>query len=128
MSAIPQDADVAGGGDGPTSQNTSLHQQAPAEGKLIVEFDGVHKTFGSNKVLRGLTLPVPEGKITFVIGRSGEGKSVLIKHIVGILKPDKGRVVFDGVDLTKATEQEWAELYARHDQVMVDIKAPEDKP
>ena len=67
----------------------------------------MHKTFGSNKVLRGLTLRIPERKITFIIGRSGEGKSVTIKHIVGILKPDRGRVAFDGVAMTGAGPREW---------------------
>jgi phospholipid/cholesterol/gamma-HCH transport system ATP-binding protein len=73
----------------------------------IVEFDDVHKTFGSNRVLRGLSLHVPEGRITFVIGRSGEGKSVTLKHIVGILRPDKGRVTFDGIDMTEASPGQW---------------------
>lgn len=75
--------------------------------EAIVEFSDVHKTFGSNRVLRGLTLRIPEGKITFIIGRSGEGKSVTIKHIVGILKPDRGRVAFDGDDMTSAGPRDW---------------------
>ncbi len=73
----------------------------------IVEFHNVHKTFGSNKVLRGITLSVKEGGITFIIGRSGEGKSVSIKHIVGILKPDVGRVSFDGQDMSNASQRTW---------------------
>jgi len=81
--------------------------QGTQEYEAIVEFKDVHKTFGSNKVLRGLTLRIPERKITFIIGRSGEGKSVLIKHIVGILKPDKGRVAFDDDDMTDAKPREW---------------------
>lgn len=73
----------------------------------IVEFYNVHKTFGTNRVLRGLTLSVKEGGITFIIGRSGEGKSVTIKHIVGILKPDQGKIVFDGQDMTQASARVW---------------------
>jgi phospholipid/cholesterol/gamma-HCH transport system ATP-binding protein len=83
------------------------HSAEGTHGEAIVEFHDVHKTFGSNRVLRGIDLRIPEGKITFVIGRSGEGKSVTIKHIVGILKPDRGRVVFDGKDMTEAGPREW---------------------
>jgi phospholipid/cholesterol/gamma-HCH transport system ATP-binding protein len=73
----------------------------------IVEFQDVHKTFGSNRVLRGLTVGVQRGKITFIIGRSGEGKSVTIKHIVGILRADSGSVFFDNQEMTKANSHEW---------------------
>lgn len=75
--------------------------------KTIITFKDVHKAFGSNRVLRGLNLSIPEGRITFIIGRSGEGKSVTIKHIVGILKPDRGGLTIDGADLTDASPGEW---------------------
>ena len=56
----------------------------------------VHKSFGSQKVLDGLDLDIPDGKITAIIGPSGEGKSVLLKHLIGLLQPDSGAVEVDG--------------------------------
>ena len=52
----------------------------------------VHKAFGEKKVLTGFTLSIPEGQTTSVIGGSGSGKSVMLKHIVGLLRPDQGEV------------------------------------
>jgi phospholipid/cholesterol/gamma-HCH transport system ATP-binding protein len=75
----------------------------------VVEFKQVYKTFGTNKVLQGLDLKVPPGRITFIIGRSGEGKSVTLKHIVGILRPDRGQVFLQGRDMTQASEKDWIE-------------------
>jgi phospholipid/cholesterol/gamma-HCH transport system ATP-binding protein len=62
----------------------------------VIRFEGVYKAFGSKVVLDGLTLDVPEGGTTVLIGFSGSGKSVLIKHVVGLLAPDAGRVSVDG--------------------------------
>ncbi|HQR18873.1 MAG TPA: ATP-binding cassette domain-containing protein [Gemmatimonadales bacterium] len=62
----------------------------------MIRFEGVYKAFGSKVVLDGLTLDVPEGGTTVLIGFSGSGKSVLIKHVVGLLAPDAGRVSVDG--------------------------------
>src|SRR5215831_9895101 len=58
------------------------------------------KSFGSQPVLRGLSLEVPTGSITVIIGRSGGGKSVLLKHLLGLLRPDGGQVIVDGLDVT----------------------------
>ncbi len=66
----------------------------------MIDFKTVTKTFGKHTVLDSLDLHIPKGKITFIIGKSGEGKSVTIKHIMGLLKPTSGRVVVDGVDIT----------------------------
>ncbi|MBX9703775.1 MAG: ATP-binding cassette domain-containing protein [Silvanigrellaceae bacterium] len=65
------------------------------------------KTFGKNSVLRGLNLKIPRGKISFIIGRSGEGKSVTIKHIVGILLPDEGEVIIGNQSMKNAGEAQW---------------------
>ena len=54
----------------------------------LIEFRNVHKTLGSTYVLRGTNLQIPKGKITTIIGKSGTGKSVFFKHIIGLLKPD----------------------------------------
>jgi len=67
---------------------------------MMIKFDNVYKSFGDNKVLDGLDVEVPEGEITFIVGKSGEGKSVTIKHIMGLLKPDKGKVIVEGEDIT----------------------------
>jgi phospholipid/cholesterol/gamma-HCH transport system ATP-binding protein len=58
-----------------------------------VEFVDVHKAFGRNKILRGLNMGIPEGKISMILGPSGTGKSVCIKHMVGLLYPDDGDVL-----------------------------------
>ncbi len=65
----------------------------------MIKFVDVYKSFGQQTVLRGLNLHVPRGKITVILGRSGEGKSVLLKHTLGLLRPDKGCVSVDGQDL-----------------------------
>lgn len=62
----------------------------------MIEFRNVHKAFGPKKVLRGFSLTVPEGETMVIIGYSGTGKSVAIKHIVGLLEPDEGEVWVDG--------------------------------
>lgn len=66
----------------------------------MIEFQGVTKKFGDHTVLDNLDLDIPRGKITFILGKSGEGKSVTIKHIMGLLKPNTGRIIVDGEDIT----------------------------
>ncbi len=66
----------------------------------IIELMGVRKSFGAQAVLRGVDLAVPRGEITVIIGRSGGGKSVILKHIIGLIKPDAGRVLVGGEDIT----------------------------
>jgi len=62
----------------------------------MITLRNVHKSFGAQKVLDGLDLDIPAGKITAIIGPSGEGKSVLLKHLIGLLQPDSGAVEVDG--------------------------------
>ena len=62
----------------------------------MIRLRNIHKSFGSQKVLCDLNLEIPEGKITAIIGPSGEGKSVLLKHLIGLLQPDSGQVEVDG--------------------------------
>ncbi len=61
-------------------------------------------------MLSGIDLKIPRGKITFVIGQSGEGKSVTLKHIIGILHPDEGSVFVDGKNMTQAGSEEWIKV------------------
>jgi phospholipid/cholesterol/gamma-HCH transport system ATP-binding protein len=65
----------------------------------LIEIKDLRKSFQGQPVLRGVDLAVPEGRITLIIGKSGEGKSVLLKHIVGLLTPDSGDILFQGQPL-----------------------------
>lgn len=65
----------------------------------LIQFRDVHKAFGTNRVLKGLTLDIERGKVTTIIGRSGIGKSVMLKHVVGLLEPDRGTILLEGRDL-----------------------------
>ena len=78
----------------------------PSNAPDAIEFVEVHKSFGSNHVLRGLNMGLPEGKISMIIGPSGTGKSVCIKHIVGLLYPDQGDVLVNGVSIPSLTDDE----------------------
>jgi phospholipid/cholesterol/gamma-HCH transport system ATP-binding protein len=73
----------------------------------VIVFDEVHKAFGPKKVLNGLSFEVHNGDIFFMLGRSGTGKSVALKHLVGLLKPDSGRVVLDDQEIQHCTEEEF---------------------
>jgi phospholipid/cholesterol/gamma-HCH transport system ATP-binding protein len=67
----------------------------------VIRVQGLQKRFGAQPVLRGLDLDIATGEIMVVIGRSGGGKSVLLKHLIGLLRPDAGTVVVDGVEITR---------------------------
>jgi phospholipid/cholesterol/gamma-HCH transport system ATP-binding protein len=71
---------------------------------------GVHKTFGVHHVLRGIDLDVERGKTNIIIGGSGQGKSVLMKHLMGLLKPDAGHIWVDGEDIVPLGEVEMGRL------------------
>jgi len=72
----------------------------------MIEIKNLKKSFGSKPVLRGVNINIHEGKTTVIIGASGCGKSVLLKHIVGLLKPDEGHILIDGDDITTMTEKQ----------------------
>jgi phospholipid/cholesterol/gamma-HCH transport system ATP-binding protein len=67
----------------------------------MIKLVDIHKSFNGQVVLNGLDLEVPEGKITAIIGPSGGGKSVLLKHMIGLLRPDRGQVLVDGEDISR---------------------------
>jgi phospholipid/cholesterol/gamma-HCH transport system ATP-binding protein len=71
-----------------------------------VEFVDVHKAFGRNKILRGLNMGIPEGKISMILGPSGTGKSVCIKHMVGLLYPDQGDILVHGESVPNMHDDE----------------------
>lgn len=72
----------------------------------MIEIINLCKSFDGHKVLDDLNLNIETGETTVIIGRSGCGKSVLLKHIIGIMKPDSGQVLVDGKDVTKMDEKE----------------------
>jgi phospholipid/cholesterol/gamma-HCH transport system ATP-binding protein len=72
----------------------------------MIRIVNVHKTFGANHVLRGVNLEIKKGESMVVIGGSGSGKSVLIKHIIGILKPDSGDIFVDNINIVNLKETE----------------------
>jgi phospholipid/cholesterol/gamma-HCH transport system ATP-binding protein len=69
-----------------------------------IQVRGLHKTFGPQHVLRGVDLDIERGKINIVIGGSGQGKSVLMKHLMGLLHPDAGQILVDGEDIVPLKE------------------------
>ena len=81
--------------------------------KPVIELDDVSVAFGANQVLRGLSLKILPGQTTVVIGRSGSGKSILLKLMMGLQKPDRGRVSLFGKDLATCTPLEVIELRKR---------------
>lgn len=93
--AAPGEAERAPGGAAP---------------KQIVRLQGIGKRFAEHEVFRDLTLAFFRGQTTVVLGRSGVGKSVMLKLILGLLKPDRGRIHIDGTDITDLSERELAPL------------------
>lgn len=72
----------------------------------MIEIVDLHKSFNDNHVLRGVNLKIEPGETMVVIGRSGSGKSILLKHIIGILKPDLGKVLIDGANVFDISDDE----------------------
>jgi len=71
----------------------------------LISFRGIKKAFGPKQVLKGVSFDVQDGEVFFIIGGSGVGKSVLIKHLVGLLYPDEGEIWLDGEEISKFDEE-----------------------
>jgi phospholipid/cholesterol/gamma-HCH transport system ATP-binding protein len=71
-----------------------------------VQLIDVHKTFGTQHVLKGVNLSIYEGKTIVIVGESGQGKSSIIKHILGLIKPDSGKVLVYGKDVNRISKKE----------------------
>jgi phospholipid/cholesterol/gamma-HCH transport system ATP-binding protein len=84
--------------------------QRPTGKPDAVEFVDVHKAFGRNKILRGLNMGIPEGMISMILGPSGTGKSVCIKHMVGLLYPDEGDILVHGESVPNMADDELFEM------------------
>ena len=80
----------------------------------MIRVEGLRKAFGAQRVLRGVDLEVPAGEIMVVIGRSGGGKSVLLKHLIGLLRPDAGRVIVNGTDIVRLSGAALDAIRARY--------------
>ena len=78
----------------------------------MIEVRDLWKAFGTNQVLKGITLTVPKGQTYVVLGGSGSGKTVLLKHVIGLFKPDRGTVTVNGVEISGLTGKALNE--ARH--------------
>jgi phospholipid/cholesterol/gamma-HCH transport system ATP-binding protein len=78
-----------------------------------IEVRGLWEAFGSKQVLRGVDLAVAPGESLVLLGASGTGKSVLLKHLIGLMAPDRGSVLVDGTDLTHAPKTDWLRFRRR---------------
>ena len=79
-------------------------QQTAANGRPFIQFEHVYKSFDELPVLVDVSFEVRKGEMVVVLGRSGVGKSVTLKHILGFLQPDAGQVLVEGKDVTRMTE------------------------
>lgn len=79
----------------------------------MIRMEEIHKSFNGFPVLKGVSLEVQKGEILALIGGSGHGKSVLLKHIVGLIKPDRGRILIDGRELSQLKGNELEALRSR---------------
>ena len=90
----PDDTKAPAGHLAASSETTS-----PADN--MIEVRGLRKSFAGREILKGMDICVPRGTVTVVLGGSGMGKSVLMKHLIGLLQPDQGQVIIDGTDISK---------------------------
>jgi len=108
--------------DAPTSRSletTNADERADMHGSngdaddIVIRAQGIHKWFGDNHVLRGISCSIQRGKITVIIGGSGSGKSVLIKHMIGLMEPTEGTIDVFGNNLSAMTSREKQRLQQR---------------
>lgn len=83
-----------------------MHEKETDTREDLIRIEGLWKTFFGKTVLKNINTTIKRGKITVIMGRSGCGKTVLVKHIVGILEPDRGRILFEGRDITGLSHEE----------------------
>jgi len=79
----------------------------------MIKLENIYKSFGEKVVLDGVSLDIEKGESFVILGGSGTGKSVMLKHIIGILAPDKGKVYIDGNDVTHYSREQWFEIRKR---------------
>jgi len=76
----------------------------------MIEIRQLHKSFGKQNVLNGVDILIPQGQTTVILGTSGGGKSVLLKHIIGLLRPERGEIRIDGIDITRLKGKDLNEM------------------
>ena len=86
----------------------------------MIQFDNVYKSFGNFDVLKGVNITLPKGKTNFIIGRSGSGKSVILKHILGFLRPDSGQIVIEDQETCDFKEKDWQSMRKRFGMLFQD--------
>jgi len=79
----------------------------------MIRLIDVRKRFGSQEILKGINLSIYEGKTTVIVGESGKGKSLILKHILGLIRPDKGEVLVEGKDINKIGRRDLKEIRAK---------------
>lgn len=79
----------------------------------MIKIINLKKKFDSKWISNGINLTIPKGKMTCIIGRSGEGKSVLLKQIIGLIKPTSGQILINGIDITKLKESEKHHIFKK---------------
>jgi len=79
----------------------------------MIRLINVRKKFGSQEILKGINLSIYEGKTTVIVGESGKGKSLILKHILGLVRPDKGEVLVEGKDINKIGRKELKDIRAK---------------
>ena len=84
-----------------------------AQREPLIEFKGVVKAFGDRTILDGVDMSIYEGEVTTLIGLSGTGKSVTLKHIIGMLKPDSGQILYRGKAIDEMDKKEWNEYIGK---------------
>jgi phospholipid/cholesterol/gamma-HCH transport system ATP-binding protein len=87
-----------------------MSDQTGQKNNNAVEMIDVWKSYGSQDVLRGVNLPIAENKTTVIVGGSGQGKSQIIKHILGLIRPDRGKVIVLGEDISRASARKLKEI------------------
>jgi len=90
----------------------------------LIDVQDIYKSFNGFPVLKGVNLKIPEGTTTVILGGSGSGKTVLIKHIMGLFKPDRGQVIVDGQNVSAMSRQELAVFRQRMGMVFQCSRAP----
>lgn len=95
------------------SDTTQAQVPRPAATDNIVEIRDVHYSVGSRAIFSGLNLSIPRGRITAVMGPSGTGKTTLLRLMTGQIRPDRGQILFDGIDISQLSNKELYELRLR---------------
>ncbi|HVE38647.1 MAG TPA: ATP-binding cassette domain-containing protein [Planctomycetota bacterium] len=81
--------------------------------EVAIRIEGLYKSFGPRPVLRGFSLDVQRGEMLAIVGGSGSGKSVLLKHLAGLIQPDRGSISIDGIDLVRASPEKIREVHRK---------------